>query len=65
MPCGRRSWTRPWRRTRPLNERAARWDGIERIEADGTIVFTAPFLGYDRVGPDEVDAVADELEARR
>ena len=48
-----------------LNERAARWDGIERIEADGTIVFTEPFLGYDRVAPGEIDAVADELEARR
>jgi KR domain-containing protein len=48
-----------------LNERAARWDGIERIEADGTIVFTEAFLGFDRVRPDEVDAVADELEARR
>jgi len=48
-----------------LNERAARWDGIDRIEADGTIVYTEPFLGYDRVEPGEVDAVADELEARR
>jgi len=48
-----------------LNERAARWDGIERIEPDGTIVFTEPFLGIERVRPDEVDALADELEARR
>ena len=48
-----------------LNERAARWDGIDRIEDDGTIVFTEPFLGFARVKPDEVDAVADELEARR
>lgn len=48
-----------------LNERAARWDGIERIEPDGTIVFTEPYLGVDRVAPAEVDAVADELEARR
>jgi hypothetical protein len=48
-----------------LNERAARWDGIERIEPDGTIVFTEAFLGIERVRPDEVDAVADELEERR
>jgi hypothetical protein len=48
-----------------LNERAARWDGIERIEPDGAIVFTEPFLGIERVRPDEVDALADELEARR
>jgi KR domain len=48
-----------------VNERAARWDGIERIEPDGTIVFTEPLLGIERVHPDEVDALADELEARR
>jgi hypothetical protein len=48
-----------------VNEQAARLDGIERIEADGTIVFTEPFLGIERVRPDDVDAVADELEARR
>ena len=48
-----------------VNEQAARLDGIERIEADGTIVFTEPFLGIQRVRPDDVDAGADELEARR
>jgi hypothetical protein len=48
-----------------VNERAARWDGIERIEPDGTVVFTEPLLGIERVHPDEVDALADELEARR
>ena len=48
-----------------LNERAARWDGIERIESDGTIVFAEPVLGVERVAPSEVDAVADELEERR
>jgi hypothetical protein len=48
-----------------LNERAARWDGVERIEADGTIVFTEPVLGFERVSPDEVDAAAEELAAQR
>jgi hypothetical protein len=56
-----------------LNERAARFDGIERIEPDGTIVFTAGVvagterllgLRLERVRPDEVDEVADELAAR-
>jgi hypothetical protein len=56
-----------------LNERAARFDGIERIELDGTIVFTGEVaagterllgLRLERVRPDEVDAVADELAAR-
>jgi hypothetical protein len=56
-----------------LNERAARFDGIERIEPDGTIVFTGDVaaaterllgLRLERVRPDEVDDVADELAAR-
>jgi hypothetical protein len=51
-----------------INERAARWDGLERIEADGTIVYTAAVaaaLGIEHVAPHERDAVADELERRR
>lgn len=56
-----------------INATAARWDGIERIDADGTVTFTrdvfdstADALGWgmDRVTVDEVDAVAAELEAR-
>ena len=56
-----------------LNERAARFDGIERVEPEGTIVFTGDLaaeterllgLRLERVGPDEVDDVADELAAR-
>ena len=56
-----------------LNERAAAFDGIERIERDGTIVFTGDLaaaserllgLRLERVRPDEVDGVADELAAR-
>ena len=56
-----------------LNERAARFDGIERIEPDGTIVFTGEVaagterllgLRLERVRPDEVDALAGELAAR-
>ena len=56
-----------------VNERAAAFDGIERIAGDGTIVFTTEvaaeterLLGVrlDRVRPDEVDAVADELAVR-
>jgi hypothetical protein len=56
-----------------LNERAARFDGIERIEPDGTIAFTGDVaagterllgLRLERVRPDEVDGVADELAAR-
>ena len=56
-----------------LNERAARFDGIERIEPDGTIVFTGEVVAgterllgvrLARVRPDEVDGVADELAAR-
>jgi hypothetical protein len=56
-----------------LNERAARFDGIERIEPDGTIVFTGEVvagterllgLRLERVRPNEVDGVADELASR-
>jgi hypothetical protein len=56
-----------------VNERAAAFDGIERIEPDGAIVFTGDVaagserllgLRLERVRPDEVDAVADELAAR-
>jgi hypothetical protein len=50
-----------------LNERAQRWDGIERIEADGTIVFTQELfaLGTTRVAPHELDEVAGALEEAR
>ncbi len=56
-----------------LNERAQRWDGIERIEADGTVVVSEEdaevlrhVLGYDgaRFAPAEAEARADELVAR-
>ena len=56
-----------------LNERAAAFDGIERIERDGTVVFTGDVaaaterllgLRLERVHPDEMDDVADELAAR-
>lgn len=56
-----------------VNERAAAFDGIERIQPDGTIVFTSEVaaeterllgLRLERVRPDEVAGVADELAAR-
>jgi hypothetical protein len=56
-----------------LNARAAAFDGIERIESDGAVVFTADVgdrterllgLRLERVRPDEVDEVADELAIR-
>jgi hypothetical protein len=56
-----------------VNERAAAFDGIERVEPDGTIVFTTEvaertelLLGrrLDRVCPNDVDDVADELARR-
>jgi hypothetical protein len=56
-----------------VNERAAVFDGIARIAGDGTIVFSAEvaaaterLLGvrFDRVRPDDMDAVAEELAAR-
>jgi hypothetical protein len=57
-----------------INSRAARWDGLERVEPDGTLVFTEAVaeaterrLGVrvDRVAPGDADAVADELERAR
>ena len=50
-----------------LNERAARWDGLERVEPDGTLVFTRELFGVgaSRVAPHELDAVADALEEAR
>ena len=56
-----------------LNERSHRFDGIERIEADGTAVFRAEgveamdrALGYrcERLRPEEADDRAHELLAR-
>jgi hypothetical protein len=56
-----------------INATAARWDGIERIDASGTVTFTpdvtrrtAELLGLalERVTAGELDDVADELEAR-
>jgi hypothetical protein len=50
-----------------INERAQCWDGIERVEPDGTIVFTRELFGVGtaRVAPHELDAVADALEEAR
>jgi hypothetical protein len=56
-----------------VNAVAARWDGIERIEPDGSFVYcswvTAALertlgLRVERVEPGESDAIAAELEAR-
>ncbi len=56
-----------------INERSHRFDGIESIEGDGTVVFRADAaeamretLGYDcpRLSPTDADARADELVAR-
>jgi hypothetical protein len=56
-----------------LNERSQMFDGIERIEADGTVVFRGESVeilrqafGYDcqRLRPDEAAARATELMAR-
>ncbi len=56
-----------------INERSQPYDGIERIEPDGSVVFAAESvqalkdtLGYDcvRLAPDEIDAKAEELTAR-
>jgi hypothetical protein len=61
------------REAQDLNERAQVGDGIERIDPDGTIAFTARasatmrrVLGYDcaELGPDEWDARAEELLRR-
>jgi len=57
-----------------INARAARWDGLERVEPDGTLVFTDAVaeaterrlgIRVDRVAPADNDAVADELERAR
>jgi hypothetical protein len=57
-----------------INAAAARWDGIERIEADGTIVYTAAAADAaaaafgtraERIAPGDLDAAADALMARR
>jgi len=56
-----------------INERSHRFDGIERIEADGTVVFCPAAadvlrveLGYEceRLAPDESEGRAQELIAR-
>jgi hypothetical protein len=56
-----------------VNAVAARWDGIERIAADGTVTFTAGVadateqslgLRLEHVAVDEHDATAAELAAR-
>jgi NAD(P)-dependent dehydrogenase (short-subunit alcohol dehydrogenase family) len=56
-----------------INERSHRFDGVERIEADGTVVFVPAAadvlrraLGYDceRLPPNEAEARAQELMAR-
>ncbi len=56
-----------------INERSHRFDGIERIETDGSVVFCADAaeslretLGYycQRLPPGEADARAEELVAR-
>lgn len=56
-----------------LNERSHRFDGVERIESDGTVVFPEESvaamqesLGYDcdRLAPDDADSRARELMAR-
>jgi hypothetical protein len=56
-----------------LNDRAARIDGLERIEANGAIVLTGEVaaaterllgLRLERIRPDEVDDAADELATR-
>jgi hypothetical protein len=56
-----------------INATAARWDGIERIDGDGTVTFTAEVaeaterllgLRLATVRADEMDPMADELETR-
>jgi hypothetical protein len=56
-----------------INAVAARWDGIERIEGDGTVRYCrwlsdaleqALGLRLERVAPSEMTAVADEIAAR-
>jgi len=56
-----------------INEESHRWDGIERIDPDGTVVFSAPdvdvlrrVLGYDgaRLAPADAEPRARELVSR-
>jgi hypothetical protein len=56
-----------------VNTVAARWDGIERIERDGALVYCdwvtdaiecTLGLRLERVEPGDSDAIADDLEAR-
>jgi hypothetical protein len=56
-----------------INATAARWDGIERIDGDGTVTFTADVaeatervlgLRLDLVRSSDLDAVAHELDER-
>ncbi|GAC1524535.1 MAG: hypothetical protein NVS2B16_33060 [Chloroflexota bacterium] len=55
------------------NRHAARWDGIEAIETDGTVVFTGDVareslrvlgIELERVRPSDMALVADEMELR-
>jgi hypothetical protein len=57
-----------------INARAAPWDGLARVEPDGTLVFTNAVaeaterqlgIRVERVAPADNDAVADELERAR
>lgn len=56
-----------------INNRAAQWDGIESIHADGTIIFTQGVgdlteeilgLRLQRLVPADLNEVADEIEQR-
>ena len=56
-----------------INEQSHRFDGIERIEADGTVVFRPEAVavlqhalgyGYDRLPPDQAEPMAMELMTR-
>jgi hypothetical protein len=56
-----------------INATAARWDGIEQIDSEGTVTFTRDVadtaqrvLGWsiDRIAVGDIDAVTAELEAR-
>jgi phage gp37-like protein len=56
-----------------INAVAARWDGIERIEGDGTLAYCrwvsdaleqALGLRLERISPAEMSAVADDMAAR-
>jgi hypothetical protein len=48
-----------------INEQAARWDGIESIEADGTVVYTADSsAAMSELGYDETAVRFDDLDAQ-